>query len=50
LFKIDKKLFDLATPKIIINYEGQATLAQAFAEIERCDRVLCQYDATNMVS
>ena len=48
--KIDKRLLDLATPKIIIKYEGPATRAQLFVEVESCDRGLCQHDATNMVS
>ena len=50
LSKIDKKLLNLATPTIIINYKGQEMLAQAFAEVERCDKALCQHDATDMVS
>ena len=50
LSKIDIRLLDLATPKIIIHYEGRATLAQAFREVHRCDRTLCQHDATDMVS
>ena len=48
--KIDKRLLDLATPRIILNYQGRATLAQAFAEVEMCDWALCQHDATDMVS
>ncbi|KAH8974108.1 hypothetical protein BDL97_01G084300 [Sphagnum fallax] len=50
LSKIDKRLLELATPRIIFNYDGKATLAQAFAEVEKCDRALCQHDATDMVS
>jgi len=49
LSKIDKRLLDLATPRIIINYEGRTTLAQVFDEVKRCDRALYQYDATDMV-
>ena len=50
LSKIEKRLLDLATPRIILNYHGRATLAQAFAEVEMCDRALCQHDASDMVS
>lgn len=50
LSKIDKRLLELATPRIILNYDGKATLTQAFAEVEKCDRALCQHDATDMVS
>ena len=50
LSKIDKRLLDLATPRIILNYAGKASLAQAFAEVEMCDKALCQHDATDMVA
>ena len=50
LSKIDKRLLDLATPRIILNYHGRATLAEAFIEVEMCDWALCQHDATHMVS
>ena len=50
LSKIDKRLLDLATPRIILHYQGRATLAQAFAEVEMCDRALCQHDAADMAS
>jgi len=50
LSKVDKRLLDLAMPRIILNYHGRATLAQAFTEVEMCDRALCQHDATDMVS
>ena len=50
LSKIDKKLLDLAILRIIINYEGRATLTQAFAKVERCDRAFCHHDATDIVS
>jgi hypothetical protein len=50
LSKIDKRLLELATPRIILNYDGKATLAQAFAKVEKCDKALCQHDATDMVS
>ena len=39
LSKIDKRLIDLA---IIMDYVGQATLAEAFAIGEQCDCALCQ--------
>ena len=41
---------DLATPWIIINYEGQTTLTQTFSQVERCDRAFFQHDASYMVS
>jgi len=47
---LTKGFWILATPRIIINYKGRATLAQAFAEVERYGRALYQHDATNMVS
>jgi hypothetical protein len=50
LSKIDKRLLELASPQIILDYEGRVTLAQAFAVVERCDRALCQHNATDMVS
>ena len=50
LSKIDKRLLELASPRIILDYEGRATLAQAFAVVERCDQGLCQHDAADMVS
>ena len=50
LSKIDKRLLELASPRIILDYKGKATFAQAFAVVERCDRALCQHDAADMVS
>ena len=50
LSKIEKRLLELALPRIILDYEGRATLAQVFAVVERCDRALCQHDAADMVS
>ena len=50
LFKIDKRLLELAPPRILLDYEGRATVAEAFAVSERCDRTLCQHDASDMVS
>jgi len=50
LSKIDKRFLDFATPRITINYEGQATLEQTFTEAKRCDRALYQHDAIDMVS
>ena len=40
LSKIDKYLIDLALPRIIIDYGGRATLVEAFAVVEQCDRAL----------
>lgn len=50
LSKIDKRLLDLATPRIILNYDGKATLAQAFAGVEKCNQALCQHNAIDMIS
>ena len=50
LSKIDKRLVDLALPKIIIEFGGPATLAEAFTIVEQCDRALCKHDATDLVS
>jgi hypothetical protein len=50
LSKIDKFLLDLVLSKIIMEYNGRATLVEAFAIVEQCDRVLCQHDATDLVS
>ena len=49
LSKIDKRLIDLALPRIIMDYGGKATFAKAFAIVEQCDRALCQHDDTNLV-
>ena len=40
LSKIDKRLLDLALPRIIMEFGGRATLAEAFAIVEQCDRAL----------
>ena len=40
LSKIDKRLLDLALPMIIMEFGGRATLAEAFAIKEQCDRAL----------
>ena len=48
LVKIDKRLLELTSPRIILDYEGRAMLTQAFAVVERCDRTLCQHNVTNM--
>ena len=50
LSKIDKRLFDLALPMIIMEFDGRATLVEAFAVVEQCDRALCQYDAIDLAS
>ena len=50
LSMIDKCIMDLALPMIIMEFGGQATLAEAFAIVEQCDRALCQYNATDLVS
>ena len=40
LSKIDKRLFDLALPKIIMDYGGRATLLETFANVEQYNRAL----------
>ena len=40
----------LTLPIIIMEFGGWATLAEAFAIVEQCDRALCQHDTTNLVS
>ena len=50
LSKIDKDLLDLALPRIIMEFGGRATLVEAFAIVEQCDRAFCQHDATDLVS
>lgn len=50
LLTIDKRLLDLATPRIIPNYDGKTTLAQVFAKIGKCDRAPCNDDAMHIVS
>jgi len=37
LSKTDKRLLDLASIWIILDYEGRATLAQAFSVVKKCD-------------
>ena len=49
LSKIDKRLLDLALPKIIMKFGGRTTLAEALAIVEQCDRPLCQHNATDLV-
>lgn len=36
-------------PRIIIDYNNQALLTEAFAISEHCDRALCQHDTTDLV-
>jgi hypothetical protein len=50
LSKIDKRLLDLVLPKIVMEFDGRATLAEAFAVVEQCDCALCQHEATDLVS
>ena len=47
LSKIGKHLLGLTLPKIIMEFGGRATLAEAFAIVEQCHRALCQHDATD---
>jgi hypothetical protein len=48
--KIDKRLLDLALPRIIMEFGGRATLVEAFTMVEQCDHPLCQHDAIDLVS
>jgi hypothetical protein len=50
LSKIDKRLLDLALPRIIMEFGGRTTLAEAFAIVGQYDRALCQHDVTDLVS
>ena len=50
LSKIEKCLLDLTLPRIIMEFGGHTTLAEAFAIVKQCDDTLCQYDATDLVS
>ena len=50
LSNIEKRLIDLAHPKIIIEYGGRTTLAEAFAIVEQCDHTLCQHNTTDLIS
>lgn len=50
LLKIDKRLLDLVLSKIIMDYGNRTIFAEAFAVIKQCDRALCHYDATDLVS
>lgn len=49
LSKIDKRLFDLTLPWIIVHYQCKAILTNVFAVIETCDWMLCQHDVRNVV-
>ena len=51
--KIIKRLIDLALARIIIDYGGWTTFAEAFVEhtiVEQCDRAFSQHDAIDLVS
>lgn len=50
LYKIDKKFLDLATPRIIFNYDNKATLVQVFVKVKKCHKILCKHDTTNLVA
>lgn len=50
LSKINKRLLDLATLRIIFNYNGKAILTQIFVEIKKYIKVLCQYDTIDIVA
>nr|PNR34065.1 hypothetical protein PHYPA_023881 [Physcomitrium patens] len=50
LSKIDKRLLDLAIPRITFNYGSKAILAQTFVEVEKYNKALCQYDAIDIVT
>ena len=50
LSNIDKRLLDLALPKIIMEFGSRATLKEAFAIVDQCDHALCHHDAIDLVS
>ena len=50
LSNIDKRLLDLALPRIKMDYGGQITFSEAFAIIEQYNRALCEHNATDLVS
>lgn len=50
LSKINKRLFELTSSWIILDYESRIMLAQIFVVVERYNRTLYQHDDTDMVS
>lgn len=40
LSKVDKKILDLVTLRIILNYDRKVTLAQLFIKVEKYDKIL----------
>lgn len=49
LSKINKRLLDLAPPRVIMDPSSRTTLRKAFAIEEQYDHALCQHDATDLV-
>ena len=49
LSNMDKLIFDLALPKIVMNYDLLVTLGETYVIVESCDRALCQYDANDLI-
>src|ERR1700737_2711647 len=48
--KIEKRLLDLALPRIIMEFGGWATLLEAFVIVEQYNCTLYQHDATDLIS
>ena len=48
--KLDKRMIELISPHLLFRYHGNATLAQAFAEVEVLDRALGVSEATDLVT
>ncbi len=48
--KLEKRMVDLISPRLLFEYHGNATLAQAFAEVEVLDRALGVSEATDLVT
>lgn len=48
--KLDKRMVELITPHLLFRYHGNATLAEAFAEVEVLDRALGVSEATDLVT
>ena len=48
--KLDKRMVDLITPRLIFYYRGNASLAQAIAEVKTLDRTLDVSEAMDLVT
>jgi hypothetical protein len=48
--KLNKRMVELINLHLLFRYHGNATLAQAFAEVEALDRALGVSEATDLVT